>query len=99
MTREKSFLNFPSVQRVQGVDFMGFGNLFKPKAEKELDRIIEEININLSNNYKSVAHEKRKRLGEAVEEFYSKGKLSEKKYIEYRRKYESYTELMKDYHH
>ena len=73
--------------------------LFKSKAERELDAVIAEINVNLENNYKSVAHDARKRLGERVETLYAEGKLAERDYLAYRRIYEDYTEKMKDYHH
>lgn len=71
----------------------------KRAAIKELDGIIHEIEVNLSNNYKSVAHEKRRLLGERVEALYQEGKLKEKDYHSYRARYETYTQVMKDYHH
>ena len=52
-----------------------------------------------SNNYKSVAHAARAKLGERTEELYALGKISEEKYKFFRRKYEIYTESMKNYHH
>ena len=47
---------------------------------RELDEIKKEIDINLRNNYKSVAHEKRKLLGLRAEELYKTGKIKEKDY-------------------
>ncbi len=73
--------------------------LFRSKALKELDDILFEINVNLENNYKSTAHAARQRLGERVEALWQEGKLKEKDYLAYRRKYETYTNMMKDYHH
>ena len=73
--------------------------LFRTKAEKELDALIEQVNINLQNNYKSVAHDARRRLGERVEALHDSGALSDKLYPEYRAIYEDFTEKMKDYHH
>lgn len=73
--------------------------LFRSKAEKELDEIIAQIDINLQNNYKSMAHDARRRLGERCEALHNAGALREKEYIYYRRAYEDYTEKMKDYHH
>lgn len=72
---------------------------FKSRAVKELDGIIEDIEINLSNNYKDVAHEARRRLGRRVEELWAEGKLKEKEYLAYRARFETYTQVMKDYHH
>lgn len=73
--------------------------LFKSKAEKQLDSIIDEIKVNLENNYKSLAHDARRRLGETIEKLRAEGVLNDKVYAEYRRIYEDYTEKMKDYHH
>ena len=52
--------------------------LFRSKAEKELDMLVFELQQNLENNYKSVAQEYRKKLGERVEELRAEGKLDEK---------------------
>ena len=71
----------------------------KRSAKKELDAILAEVKINLANNYKSVAHDKRRLLGERVEALNSEGKLTEKDYHFYRAQYETFTEVMKDYHH
>ena len=75
---------------------MFFRNL---RAKKELDGIIHEIDVNLANNYKSVAHENRKKLIERTEALYEVGALKDKDYVEYRKRYETYTQVMKDYHH
>ena len=72
---------------------------FRSKAVKELDDIIFEIDVNLQNNYKSTAHAARKKLGERVEVLWQEGKLKEKEYFYYRARYETYTQVMKDYHH
>ena len=73
--------------------------LFRSKAEKQLDSIIAEIKVNLENNYKSLAHDARRRLGEAVETLHDAGQLDDKLYKLYRGIYEDFTEKMKDYHH
>ncbi len=72
---------------------------FKSKAIRELDGIIADIDINLANNYKSVAHEKRLLLGKRLEELNASGALKEKDYRSYRARFETYTQVMKDYHH
>ena len=71
----------------------------KLKAKRELDAIIFEIDVNLANNYKDVAHDNRRLLGRRVEGLYASGSLKEKDYLFYRAKYETYTQVMKDYHH
>ena len=73
--------------------------LFKSKAERELDFILQELKNFLSNNYKDQAHDCRKLLGARAEEYHAAGKLSESRYRFYREKYRYYTDLMKDYHH
>ncbi len=73
--------------------------LFRSKAEKELDFILQELKNFLSNNYKDQAHDCRKLLGEKTESYYAAGKLSKPAYHRYREQYRKYSDLMKDYHH
>ena len=73
--------------------------LFKSKAERELDFILQELKNFLSNNYKDSAHHCRKLLGEKAEEYYTSGKLSKAKYNKYKEIYQKYTKMMEDYHH
>ena len=73
--------------------------LFRSKAEKELDGLIDEMKINLANNYKSTAHAARIKLGERCEQLHSEGMLGEKDYEKYRAVFEKYTEMLRDYHH
>lgn len=73
--------------------------LFKSKAEKELDSIIGDIDINLSNNYKEPAHKARMRLKERADALYNSGAVKEETYKKYIKIYEEYTVMMKDYHH
>lgn len=73
--------------------------LFKSKAEKELENIICDININLSNNYKEPAHKARMKLKDRAENLYKAGEISENTYKKYIKIYEEYTVMMKDYHH
>ena len=73
--------------------------LFKSKAVRELERIIEDIDINLSNNYKEPAHKARMRLKTRADELFSGGALKEKDYKRFITIYEEYSEMMKDYRH
>ena len=72
---------------------------FRSKEKKELDGIIEEMKINLANNYKSTAHAAREKLGRRCEELYAEGKLKEEEYRRYREIFDRYTEMLRDYHH
>ena len=74
-------------------------DLFKSKAEKELDAILADLRGYLGNNYKDMAHDSRKKLGERCERLYAEGRLKEKAYLKYKKLFEEYTESMKDYHH
>lgn len=74
-------------------------SIFKSKAEKELDSLISDIKINLQNNYKSLAHEARKTLGQRTESLFNEGRINEKVYRKYAAIYSEYTEIMKGYHH
>ena len=73
--------------------------LFRSAAERELDAIIDEMKVNLANNYKSTAHAAREKLGRRCEELCKDGKISEKTYKKYYTVYEEYTVMLKDYHH
>lgn len=73
--------------------------LFRSKAEKELDFILQELKNFLSNNYKDRAHDCRKLLGARAEELYAADKLNKAQYRSYMAEYRRYTDLMKDYHH
>jgi hypothetical protein len=73
--------------------------LFRSKAEKELDFILQELKNFLANNYKDQAHDCRKMLGAKAEEYYAAGKLSKASYRRYQERYRYYTKLMEDYHH
>ncbi|MBE6611675.1 MAG: hypothetical protein E7632_04190 [Ruminococcaceae bacterium] len=73
--------------------------LFRSKTERELDAIIFELQQNLENNYKSVAQDYRRRLGERLDALAAEGKTDEKTLARYRVIYEEYSEKMKNYHH
>lgn len=73
--------------------------LFKSKAAKELDLIINDIDQYLMNNYKDLAHASRLRLEKRTEELYAEGKLTEKQHHSYMLKFRQYTFKMRDYHH
>ena len=74
-------------------------NLFKSKAEKELEGILDELKANLENNYKSTAQAARVRLGERTEELWAEGKLKESAYKYYKNLYEEYSIMLRGYHH
>lgn len=72
---------------------------FRSRAVKELDALIEEMKQYLQNNYKSLAHDARIKLGERTEQLRQEGKLTEKEYKKYAAVYKTYTERLANYHH
>ena len=52
--------------------------LFGPKKDRELEAVINQIRVDLSNNYKDNAVENIKKLEKLLEERRSSGKLKDK---------------------
>ena len=74
-------------------------NLFKSKTEKELDAIIQRLNINMSNNYKDNAQDNLQELEEAYETAKSENRLKWKALLEYGRILDEYKERLQGYTH
>ena len=74
-------------------------SIFRSRAEKELDRIIAELEQYLANNYKDQAHSMREKLHTRAVELHAEGKLNDDVFAVYDKKYEQYTEQMKNYNH
>ncbi len=64
--------------------------LFGPKKDRELEAVINQIRVDLSNNYKDNAVENIKKLEKLLEERRSSGKLKDKDLA-------SYEELLKGF--
>ena len=73
--------------------------LFRSRAEKELDGIIAELKQFLANNYKDQAHAMREKLHMRAIELHDAGKLKDDQFSAYEKQYESFTEQMKNYNH
>lgn len=73
--------------------------LFRSRAERELDAIISELEQYLANNYKDQAHAMREKLHTRAVELHNAGKLKDDTYDTYEKRYEAYTEQMKNYNH
>ena len=73
--------------------------LFKSKAEKELDGIIQSLEMNMANNYKDNAQANLKELGEAVEAMKASGALKTGTLTRYESILEGYRDKMKGYSH
>ena len=73
--------------------------LFKSKAERNLDTIIQRLAMNLSNNYKDNAQENLRELESALEELRSNGGLKEAALAKYDSILGIYKEKLKGYSH
>lgn len=74
-------------------------NLFKSKEEKELDAIIQHIEINMQNNYKDNAQAAFAELMAAFENMINKGEISEKTIVRYKSLIDEYTVKLQGYSH
>ncbi len=73
--------------------------LFKSKAEKELDAIIQRLEMNMSNNYKDNAQDDLKELEIKYNELLSLGKIKDKTLSRYQAILDGYKEKLKGYSH
>ena len=73
--------------------------LFKSKAEKELDSIIQRLEMNMSNNYKDNAQDNLKELEATVNAMRGSGSLKQGALSRYESILDSYKEKMKGYSH
>ena len=73
--------------------------IFKSKTEKELDNIIQRLEMNMSNNYKDNAQDNLKEFEAMMEDAESSGKLKGKSMTKYEEILNSYREKMKGYSH
>ena len=74
-------------------------NIFKSKAEKELDEIIRSLEMNMSNNYKDNAQDNLKELEVAINGMRETGALKPKVFDKYDAILSDYREKMKGYSH
>ena len=79
-----------------GINGMG---LFKSQSEKELDSIIQRLEMNMSNNYKDNAQDNLKELEAMIISLSSSGKIKPKTLSKYETALDSYKEQMKGYTH
>lgn len=71
----------------------------KKKCTRDLDKIIERIDMNMSNNYKDAAQEDFAELEQMFEQLVTEKKLSDKEQEIYSRKVGSYKGRLKGYSH
>ena len=73
--------------------------LFKSKAEKELDSIIQRLNMNMSNNYKDNAQDDLKDLETTINAFKTLGTVKPGVLSQYEGILDELKEKMKGYSH
>ena len=73
--------------------------LFKSKAEKELDAIIQRLNMNMSNNYKDNAQDDLKELEAEIDRLRSAGDIKPRALEKYGSILDDLKEKMKGYSH
>lgn len=73
--------------------------MMKRNIKQQLNAKLTEMNMNLANNYKDLAHDALKELDRMVEDFKVSGDLKEKDYQKMRRMVDDYKRKLADYHH
>ena len=73
--------------------------LFKSKAEKELDKIILKLEMNMSNNYKDNAQANLRELEEALNSMRESGEVKDAIISRYDSIVDTYKQKMKGYSH
>lgn len=73
--------------------------LFKSAKERELDTIIQRIEMNMQNNYKDNAQSALRKLEEALDTMKNEGKVKPSVIEKYESIVETYKEKLKGYTH
>lgn len=71
----------------------------KRSVKQQLNAKLNEMNMNLANNYKDLAHDALKELDQMVEDLKRSGDLKEKDYQKMRQMVDGYKVKLSDYHH
>lgn len=77
----------------------GMKNMFGRKKNAELERLLESVQMNSSNNYKDAAKSDYELFWKRLEELRDSGKISEKTFLYYEREGNKWQGKMKNYHH
>mgnify|MGYP007026050158 FL=1 len=73
--------------------------MMKRSVKQQLNAKLNEMNMNLANNYKDLAHDALKELDQMVEDLKQSGDLKEKDYQKMRQMVDRYKVKLSDYHH
>lgn len=73
--------------------------MMKRSVKQQLNAKLNEMNMNLANNYKDLAHDALKELDQMVEDLKQSGDLKEKDYQKMSQMVDGYKVKLSDYHH
>lgn len=73
--------------------------MIKRNVKMELESILNDLQVNLENNYKDLAHDALKKLHRTLDAYLMDGTLKEKDYNKYKKIANDYSVKMADYHH
>ena len=73
--------------------------LFKSRAEKELDGIIQKIDMNMSNNYKDAAQDALKEFEQTVHFLNESGGMKPQVLLKYENMLDTYRDKMQGFTH
>ena len=73
--------------------------LFTSKEEKELDKLLSDIHMNMSNNYKDEAGKAFEIYGKTLTEYKENNRLSPKKLKRYEEEYHDLSKKLESYSH
>lgn len=73
--------------------------MIKRSIKMELDGLLNELRINLENNYKDLAHDALKKLHATLDAYEKDGRIKEKDYLKYKKIADDYSKRMANYHH
>lgn len=73
--------------------------MIKRKTKILLESKVNDLKINLENNYKDLARDALKELQQTIEECKASGELKEKDYRKYKQTADEYAMRMLNYHH
>ncbi|MBP3477517.1 MAG: hypothetical protein J6K48_14565 [Lachnospiraceae bacterium] len=95
--REAFLYNIIAAEKIRGKDMFGF--LHGAGKNKQLDEIIQRVEMNVSNNYKDAAQDGLKEFEEVLQRLEAAGKIKEKQKQYYERKLSAFKEQMINFTH
>ena len=73
--------------------------MLKRGIRMELDNLLKDLQMNLENNYKDLAHDALKKLQITLNTYKDNGAMKEKDYLKYKKIADDYSKRMENYHH